>query len=163
MFPPFILFLVLIYKLYNSKTNLMSHTCKNLLIRCMDFRLNKEVRKWIAESDLFEGGLDIISLAGASKDLIDGSKEVKNNFLKHIGVSVDLHQVKKIIIFNHSDCGAYAQDYQFSSPEEEKEKQLEDMKKAKEIILEKYPEVEVVFIWGELKDEDGEEIKFEVL
>ena len=129
----------------------------------MDFRLNDELKKWIAESNLFNDGFDIISLAGASKDIIDGSEEIKNNFLKHIGVSVDLHQVRKIIIFHHSDCGAYAQDYQFGSPEEEKEKQFEDMKKAKEIILKKYPEVEVVFVWGELIDEDGKEIEFEIL
>ena len=141
----------------------MSHICKNLLIRCMDFRLNKETKKWIAESGLFGGGFDLISLAGASKDLIDGSEEVKNNFLKHIGVSVNLHQVEKIIIFHHSDCGAYALDYQFNSLEEEKEKQLEDMKKAREIILEKYPEMEVVFVWGELKDEEGDEIEFEII
>ena len=129
----------------------------------MDFRLNKEMRKWIVKSNLFNGGFDVISLAGASKDIVNGSEEIKNNFLKHIGVSVDLHQVEKIIIFHHSDCGAYAQDYQFGSPEEEKEKQFEDMKKAKEIILKKYPEVEVVFVWGELIDEDGKEIEFEIL
>ncbi len=129
----------------------------------MDFRLNGELNEWIKELELFDGGFDIISLAGASKDLVDGNEEVKNNFLKHIGVSVNLHQVEKIIIFHHSDCGAYAQSYQFSSIEKEKEKQVEDMKKAKEIILEKYPEVEVVFVWGELKDKNGEEIEFEVV
>lgn len=123
----------------------------------MDFRLNKEMREWIAGSDLFKGGFDVISLAGASKDLIDGSEEIKGNFLKHIGVSVDLHQVKKIILFHHSDCGAYALDYKFNSVEEEKNKQLEDMKKSKEIILKKYPNIKIIFVWGELKDKDGEE------
>ena len=141
----------------------MPHTCKNLLIRCMDFRLNEETKKWIAESGLFGGGFDLISLAGASKDLIDGSEEVKTNFLKHIGVSVNLHQVEKIIIFHHSDCGAYALDYNFGSIQEEKEKQIKDMQKAKGIILEKYPEVEMVFVWGELKDEEGEKIEFETI
>jgi len=129
----------------------------------MDFRLNGELDKWITESELFNGGFDVISLAGASKDIVDGNEEIKNNFLRHIGVSVDLHKVEKIIIFHHSDCGAYAQDYQFNSVKEEKEKQFEDMKKAKEIILEKYLEVEVVFAWGELKDENGDEIEFEVI
>ena len=141
----------------------MPHTCKNLLIRCMDFRLNSELNKWIKESELFDGGFDVISLAGASKDLVDGNEEIKNNFLRHIGVSVDLHQAKKIILFHHSDCGAYALDYKFGSSEEEKEKQMEDMKKVKAIILKKYPEVEVIFIWGELKDEDGRKIEFKVL
>ena len=140
----------------------MSHTCKNLLIRCMDFRLYKETRKWIVSSDLFEGGFDVISIAGAGKELVDGSEEVRNNLMKHIGISVEIHQAKKIILFHHSDCGAYALDYKFNSVQEEKEKQLSDMKKVKEIILEKYPEVEVVFVWGELKDEDGKEIEFEI-
>jgi carbonic anhydrase len=129
----------------------------------MDFRLYKETKKWIAESDLFEGKFDVISIAGAGKELVDGSEEVKNNLMKHIGISVDIHQAEKIILFHHSDCGAYALDYKFSSIKEEKEKQIEDMKKAKEIILEKYPEVEVVFVWGELKDENGEEIEFEII
>ena len=129
----------------------------------MDFRLNKETKKWIQESDFSEGGFDVISLAGASKDIIDGNEEIKNNFLKHIGVSVDLHQAEKIIIFHHSDCGAYALDYKFGSVQEEKEKQFADMKKAKEVILERYPEVKIVFIWGELKDKNGEEIEFKLI
>ncbi len=141
----------------------MSHTCKNLLIRCMDFRLYKGTKRWISKSDLFEGGFDVISIAGAGKELVDGSEEVKNNLMKHIGISVEIHQAKKIILFHHSDCGAYALDYKFSSIEKEKEKQFEDMKKVKAVILEKYPEVEVVFVWGELKDEDGERIEFEVV
>ncbi len=141
----------------------MSHICKNLLIRCMDFRLNKETKKWIQESDFSEGGFDVISLAGASKDIIDGNEEIKNNFLKHIGVSVNLHQAEKIIIFHHSNCGAYALDYKFGSVQEEKEKQFADMKKSKEIILERYPEVEIVFVWGELKDKNGEEIEFKII
>jgi len=141
----------------------MSHICKNLLIRCMDFRLNKETKKWIKESGLFGGGFDVISLAGASKDIIDGSTEIKDNFLRHIGVSVDLHQVEKIIIFHHSDCGAYALDYKFNSVQEEKERQFKDMEKAKVIILEKYPKVEVVFVWGELKSENDEKIEFEII
>ena len=141
----------------------MPHTCKNLLIRCMDFRLYKETRKWIAGSDLFEGGFDVISLAGASKDLVDGSEEVKNNLMKHISISADVHKVEKIILFHHSDCGAYALDYEFSSAQEEKGKQLEDMKKAKAIILEKYPEIKIVFVWGELKDGNGDEIEFELI
>ena len=129
----------------------------------MDFRLNKELEKWIEEAGIIKGQFDLISVAGASKDIVDGSEEIRNNFLKHIGVSVNLHQVKKIIIFHHSDCGAYAQDYQFSSTEQEQKKQLADMEKAKAIIIEKYPKVEIVFVWGELQDGDGEEIVFEVI
>lgn len=141
----------------------MSHICKNLLIRCMDFRLNDEVEKWTRESGLFEGGFDIVSIAGASKILTDGNEGAKNSFLENVTVSVNLHKAERIVIFHHSDCGAYAQDYKFGSVEKEKKKQLEDMKRSKTLIQEKYPKVEVIFVWGELKDEKGKEIGFEIV
>ncbi|MCK5413457.1 MAG: hypothetical protein KAI57_03735 [Candidatus Pacebacteria bacterium] len=141
----------------------MTHTCKNLLIRCMDFRLNAEVKRWTKESELFEGGFDIVSVAGACKNLADGSEEIKESFLGNVAVSVDLHKAEKIIIFHHSDCGAYAQSYDFSSIEEEKIKQIEDMEKAKEIILEKYPNVEVVLVFGTMKDGEGREVDFDII
>lgn len=141
----------------------MAHHCKNLVIRCMDFRLNEELEKWIRESGLFDFGFDIISLAGASKSLADGSEEIRNCFLENISVSVDLHKVKDIIIIHHSDCGAYAKSYNFKSPNEEKKKQIEDMKNAKKIIQKKYPEVKIYLVWGQLKDEKGKKIEFEVI
>ena len=114
----------------------MSHICKNLLIRCMDFRLRGELTDWINESGLFEGGFDVISIAGASKSLADGSGEIKDFFLQQVSVSTDLHHAEKVIVLHHSDCGAYGKDYTFSSKEDEKAKQIEDMKKTKEILKE---------------------------
>ncbi len=128
----------------------------------MDFRLNNEINKWTKESDLFRGGFDVVSAAGAGKSLADGSEEIKNYFLENIAVSVELHKAERIIIFHHSDCGAYAKEYKFSSPEKEKKKQTEDMLESKKIILRKYPEVEIFLVWGQLKDGEGKKIEFEV-
>lgn len=141
----------------------MPHICKTLLIRCMDFRLNNEMIKWIKRSALFDGKkFDLISLAGASKDLVSDDFKISENFMKHIEVAVELHKAEKIIIFHHSDCGAYAKEYKFSSPEKEKKKQTEDMLESKKIILKKYPEVEIFLVWGQLKDVEGKKIEFEV-
>jgi len=141
----------------------MSHKCKNLLIRCMDFRLNDEVEKWTKESDIFEGGFDIVSIAGASKILAGENSAAIENFLGNVDVSVNLHHAEKIVIFHHSDCGAYAKEYKFDSVEEEKKKQIEDMEKSKMIILEKFPTVEIVLVWGVLEDEEGKKVKFEIV
>jgi carbonic anhydrase len=141
----------------------MSHICKTLLIRCMDFRLNNEMIKWIKMSALFDGkNFDLISLAGATKDLVSDDLKISQNFLNHIAVSIELHKAEKVIIFHHSDCGAYAKEYKFASPEEEKKKQVKDMLEAKKIITRKYREVEIFLVWGQLKDEEGKEIEFEV-
>lgn len=141
----------------------MSHVCKNLLIRCMDFRLRSELLRWIDESGLFEGGFDVISLAGASKSLADGGDEIKDFFLKQVSVSTDLHHADRIVVFHHSDCGAYAKDYSFVSPEDERSKQIEDMQKTRAILQERYPKVDVVLVYGQLQDEHGEKIAFETV
>ncbi len=141
----------------------MSHTCKNLLIRCMDFRLNKAIEEWIETSGLLKGGHDIISLAGASKVLADGSEEIKNNLLSNVAVSAELHKAEKVIICHHSDCGAYAKSYNFNSPAEEKEKQIEDMQESRNAILKKYPNIKITLVWAELQDSHGEKIDFELI
>lgn len=130
----------------------------------MDFRLNKEIERWIKKSILFDDKkFDVIALAGSSKDLVSKSMLVSENFMKHIGISIELHKAEKVIIFHHSDCGAYAREYKFSSPKEEKEKQMEDMLEAKKIILEKYPNVEIFLVWGQLKDGEGKRVEFEIM
>ncbi|MBU4338110.1 hypothetical protein KKB43_02025 [Patescibacteria group bacterium] len=129
----------------------------------MDFRLNNAIDEWVDKSGLFEGGHDVISLAGSSKVLADGSEELKNNLLSNVAVSTELHQAEKVIICHHSDCGAYAQSYRFNSPSEEKEKQIEDMKKSQSAILKKYPNIKIVLVWAELKDCHGKKIDFEIL
>lgn len=139
------------------------HICKYLLIRCKDFRLHDELEIWIRESELSKQRYDLLSSAGASKRLVDGNAGKRSDFLEDIGHSVSSHQVETIIIFHHSDCGAYALDHRFNSPQEEKEKQLEDMKKARGIILEKHSGVNVILLWGELQDEEGKEITFEII
>lgn len=141
----------------------MSHICKNLLIRCMDFRLRGELMKWIDESGLLEGEFDVISLAGASKSLADGNDEIKDFFLQQVSVSTELHQAQRVVILHHSDCGAYAKEYTFTSGEEEKAKQIEDMRKTKDIIKGKYPNVEVVLAWAQLQDGHGNKIDFEII
>jgi len=129
----------------------------------MDFRLNNEMIRWIKRSVLFDGkNFDLISLAGATKDLVSDDYKISENFMEHIGISVRFHKAEKIIIFHHSDCGAYAKDYKFASPEKEKKKQTEDMLESKRIILKKYPEVEIFLVWGHLKDKEGKKIEFEV-
>jgi len=129
----------------------------------MDFRLRDELIRWIDESGLFAGGFDVISLAGASKSLADGSAEIQDFFLQQVSVSTDLHHAQRIIVFHHSDCGAYAQQYHFASPEEEKEKQIEDMEKTRAILQGRYPAVEVILVYGQLQDEHGDKIAFEIV
>ena len=137
----------------------MSHQCKSILIHCMDFRLMKATKQWM-EKQGYMGDCDVVSLAGASKELVDGSEQVRDLIMKQIKVSYELHGARQVILLHHSDCGAYKLSYNFASPEQEKEKQLEDTKKASDLILKIFPDINIITIWAQLLDPSGEEVKF---
>ncbi|PIR92882.1 hypothetical protein COT99_03750 [Candidatus Falkowbacteria bacterium CG10_big_fil_rev_8_21_14_0_10_43_10] len=125
----------------------------------MDFRLTREMNKWM-EKRGYIGDCDLVSLAGAGKAIADGTPEGEM-LLSQIALSAKLHHSSCVALVHHSQCGAYAGAYSFANAEEEKEKQVSDMKKAAEIIKAKNPGISVKFIWANLQDDDGREIEFE--
>lgn len=135
------------------------HKCKSIVFKCMDFRLTKETIRFLEENQLL-GNCDIVSLAGSSKSLADGKDEIKNILLKQIKISKDLHCSTEVVLIHHSDCGAYKASYCFTSPNEEKNMQIEDMNKVKSLIKENFPEMEVKKIWAQMKDSEGKEVEF---
>lgn len=138
----------------------MAHTCKAVIIHCMDFRLIEQTRNWMAGKGIL-GDCDVVSLAGASKEIADGSEGARALLLKQIATASNLHQAGKVILLHHSDCGAYKASYNFSSAAEEKDRQIEDMRKAEEIIKEKFSGLEVIKIWAQMKDGEGREVEFQ--
>lgn len=144
----------------------MSHFCKAGVVRCMDFRQNKEFNSWIKKSGLLEDDFetyDLISNAGSSQRFMRQLDKEDKDALLEVGVFAELHKGNKIIIIHHSGCGAYNKWYGPLSSDDEKKRQLEDMQKAKNVILRKYPLMEVIKVWAELKKDDGSEIEFTVI
>ncbi|MDK2949294.1 MAG: hypothetical protein PWQ56_459 [Patescibacteria group bacterium] len=119
------------------------HNCQNIIFHCIDFRLINETNDFIKNN---YGRSDIVSVAGSSKEIADGNSYL----LKQIEISHNLHHSSKVVLIHHSDCGAYKNSYQFSSPEEEKEKQVNDLLKIELIIKERFPDMTVEKIWAEL-------------
>src|SRR3990167_8832344 len=112
----------------------MKHTCRALIIHCIDFRFGKAIKKYLEDKNLL-GDIDIVSVAGAVKNA--------EFLIKQIDISKTLHDIKQVILMNHTDCGAYGGEQSFGSAEEEREKHLSDLKDAKIKILKKNPELEV--------------------
>jgi len=111
------------------------HTCTHALIRCMDFRLQKAIDEYMTVNNLV-GDCDMISVAGVGKDIIanpDGFVATQ------VSLSKKLHDTKTVLLIHHMDCGAYGGHDAFESREAEKNFQIEEMKKAAIIIIEKQP------------------------
>ena len=125
----------------------------------MDFRLIDQTREWMKSQGIL-GDADIVSVAGASKEIIDGTEGAKELLLKQIELSGKLHSANQVILLHHSDCGAYKASYTFLTPEEEKETQFRDMEKVSTIIKENFPAMQVMKVWAQMKDGEGKEVEF---
>lgn len=136
------------------------HHCEAVLLTCIDFRFWREAVDFV-ETEMKIQDFDFPSLPGAAKAINESSGgDVASQC---IGVPCDLHHVEKIIMVNHADCGAYGGAVKFNGDVEAEQKFHEkELRKAKEKILEKYPNKEVILIYAKLVD-DGDNIEFIVV
>jgi len=123
----------------------MSHGCQALVVACMDFRLWPKLFQLLATIGLPAGSFDLVSVAGSGKsflgpfqwNLFRWFKQIiiSGFMLLQVGISVKLHGITKVVILFHDDCGAYA----IANQAEERQAQLEDLRKIVALIKTKFP------------------------
>jgi len=133
------------------------HLCEAVVLTCIDFRFWREILEFI-EKELGIKSFDFPSLPGAAKainECADGDVS-----MQCISVPCDLHHVKKAVIINHQDCGAYGGSKVFKGDDTAEQSFHEaELNKAKAKILARYPDLKVILIYAKLVD-DGENIDF---
>lgn len=103
------------------------HHCDAAIVTCIDFRFQAFINKWISEN-LPEKTFDRVAIAGGVFDF--------NYVLRQIEISHRLHHIKKVILINHEDCGAYGESGTA-------EKHAEDLQNASARIKQQFPDLEV--------------------
>ena len=136
----------------------MTHTCQAVLFRCVDFRLTKEINRWLKSHGLLES-CDTVSVAGSSRGILQ-TKQGREILLQQIADSYKLHHINTVILLHHSGCGAYKLVYNFSKPQAEEKQQLSDMAEIEKIIKKKFSTLKVRKIWAKLLDDKGDKINF---
>jgi carbonic anhydrase len=76
----------------------MDRSCEALVVHCMDYRLQKYLNDWL-DKNIGSGNYDRVGIAGGVLDM--------DTVLRHIELAVRLHQIRKVVLINHEDCGAY--------------------------------------------------------
>jgi len=109
---------------------------KRLILRCMDSRIMPGKLSALLKNEGYEeGSYDLVSVAGAGKDLLDS---ISNSFLlKQMELSKKLHDIQEVVVLLHDNCGAYGID----DPKEEEQTQKQDLAKIKELVNEKFPDL----------------------
>jgi hypothetical protein len=120
--------------------------CENMVVRCMDYRFHADLPALLAE----QFGVECFSYdspggCGGSKSLID--QRPREMMLEALDLGVSLHGVKRLVIVDHVDCGAYGGSEQFEGTEEERQFHVERLREAGEIAAEAQPEIEIVLFY----------------
>lgn len=87
------------------------HDAEVLLVTCIDFRFFHKVAAHIADAGL-SGKYDHVIVAGAELGpVVDFPPDPKLHwqqfFLEHLALSKTLHNIKRVVVLGHRDCGAY--------------------------------------------------------
>jgi hypothetical protein len=112
------------------------HGKKRLIFRCMDSRINPVKLSALLKSEGYEeGSYDLVSAAGAGKDLLDPTS---NSFLlKQVELSKKLHNIQEVVVLLHDNCGAYG----IEDPKEEEQVQKLDLASIRNLMIEKFPDL----------------------
>jgi carbonic anhydrase len=106
---------------------MLKHTCRAIAITCIDFRFQDRIENWLKEN-LGPDEYDRVALAGGVFDFYV--------ILKQVEISSKLHDIQKVILMNHEDCGAYGAAGTF-------ERHQQDLIEAEKKIERLFPELDV--------------------
>lgn len=138
--------------IFKQKAPLNHYVAEAYTVRCVDDRFWKTFKNFLREQNIIR--IDPKSPAGGVKVFASPKRESDREYnLDEIAISVELHQVKKIMLFSHSDCGAYGGLKKFNgNKDEELEFHVEEHKAARYVIHGRFPDlkIETYFI-----DEEG--------
>lgn len=104
-----------------------NHIAEVVIVTCMDFRFQQYINDWISQK-FSPKTFDRVAIAGGVFDF--------DHVLKQIEISKRLHHIKKAILVNHEDCGAYGETGTA-------QKHAEDLKHAAGKIKQQYPDLEI--------------------
>jgi carbonic anhydrase len=95
-----------IHEITSRKTN-VSGEVEILLLTCLDFRMIELMRQYMTSLWLYRK-YDHIVLGGASLGAVTEKYPAWNQtFWDHLRLVIDMHGVRKVIVIDHRDCGAY--------------------------------------------------------
>jgi hypothetical protein len=116
-----------------------------LLLTCMDYRLMDDVERYMSGRGLRDK-YDHVVLAGAALGAVTDKYPAWNQtFWDHLEIALKLHNVHRVIVIDHRDCGAYKVllEVDHKDLEVERNAHAVQLKKLKVAIAEKHPKLAV--------------------
>ena len=116
-----------------------------MVLSCIDPRFQNLIYNHLKKKKLI-GKYSAFTIAGAAVGVTNNKfKQWHKTFYDNLATSIQLHQIEKLIVINHKDCGAakIANGTKEFTPVNEKKIHLESFLKIKKQIKKKFPKLKV--------------------
>lgn len=134
------------YWLSSTSSARANQKAKALVLSCIDFRFVNFEQNFLKKNNL-ECQFDWLSLAGASLALADFPSHADTQvFWEQLDLSYKLHNIEKVIILDHQDCGAYGSKFKINfgnNYDEEINLHRKYLNKAYHAIKQRYSDLEL--------------------
>jgi hypothetical protein len=128
-----------------------------LVLTCIDFRFVGLEKSFLSSHHL-DQAYDWVALAGASLALTGFPHPAEAEaFWDQLALSKQLHDISKVIIIDHQDCGAYASVHKQPFPDLTSEQNLHTqyLNRAYKQIRQRYPDLDVELYFAQITSEVG--------
>ena len=116
-----------------------------MVLSCMDPRFQHLVHNHLRKKKLI-GKYSAFTIAGAAVGVTHNKfKQWHKTFYDNLGTSIKLHKIEKLIVINHTDCGAAKIAYGKKEfiPANEKKIHKDSFSKIKKQIKKRFPKLKV--------------------
>ena len=123
----------------------MKKKFKAMVLSCIDPRFQNLTYNYLKKKKLI-GKYSAFTIAGAAVGVTNNKfKQWHKTFYDNLATSIQLHQIEKLIVINHKDCGAakIANGTKEFNPVNEKKIHQESFLKIKKQIKKKFPKLKV--------------------
>jgi len=123
----------------------MKKKFKAMVLSCIDPRFQNLTYNYLKKKKLI-GKYSAFTIAGAAVGVTNNKfKQWHKTFYDNLATSIQLHQIEKLIVINHKDCGAakIANGTKEFTPVNEKKIHQESFLKIKKQIKKKFPKLKV--------------------
>ncbi|MBM4055643.1 MAG: hypothetical protein FJ264_13475 [Planctomycetes bacterium] len=124
--------------------------CSTMVINCSDFRFSEATQELINNTLGLKGDYDYFAVPGSIRNMLD--KSTRKLVLDTFGISVRLHNVKRVVIIAHQDCVGYGGSKVFNSEINEYETMTKDLKKARSLMKFRFRHLQVYLFYGTVKN-----------
>ena len=126
-------------KLFHFDAPRERYVCDAAIIWCFDNRFELGFRKFLQRLGVIYW--DAIKIAGGTKCLASPDRDSDRDFvLDQIRISMRLHQTRRVILMQHSDCGAYGGLDAFGNDRAaERQNHVAELRKAAKVITDAIP------------------------